>query len=131
MTELDKIRAEIVKRRDAWAIESRVVDQNHALAVAELEAHDRAVAAMGAPPADSTPTRNSVKGPVMALFRPGHYGTQSMDGIVRETGLPELSVHKFLARAVKAKMLQRAPNGEYGLPVNRAPLPSESAQAAK
>lgn len=43
---LDDIRKEIEIRRDRWAVESRIADQNHALAIAELQAFDRAVAAM-------------------------------------------------------------------------------------
>lgn len=46
MTELDAIRAEIEKRWDMWIVQARAAEQNAALAHAELEAHDRAVAAM-------------------------------------------------------------------------------------
>ncbi len=44
MSKLDDIRAEIVRRRDGAMITSRTADQEVALANAELEAHDRAVA---------------------------------------------------------------------------------------
>lgn len=46
---LDDIRREIANRYERAVIDSRVADQQMALAKAELEAHDRAVAAM--PPA--------------------------------------------------------------------------------
>jgi hypothetical protein len=48
MTTLDEIRTEIIARIARAANESRIADQNHALARAELEAHDRAVSQFAA-----------------------------------------------------------------------------------
>jgi len=115
MTELEKIRAHILERRDAAMRtverEQRTVD----CMVAELEAHDRAVAAMGLQPeADDGPHRRSIQRPVMALFTPER-GVWSEDAIVKETALPVEAVHKFLLRAVEKGMLRRV-GIEYALP---------------
>jgi len=71
MQTLDDIRAEIVKRCDRWATESRVADHNHALAIIELEAHDRAVAAMpngAAHPAPARKERRAIAALVLAAL---------------------------------------------------------------
>lgn len=121
MTELDKIRAEIADRRDRWENESRVANHRHALAAAELEAHDRAVAAMStAPPAPAAETRNSIQRPVMALFILST-DARTADSIIEETGLPEGAVRKFLARAVKGGMLALRDDGFYRLPAAKGP----------
>ncbi len=125
MTELHKIRAEIVARRDAAATESRVADQNHALAIAELAAHDRAVAAMGeGPETPAVPTRRSIQGPVMALFDESPGGCTA-GYIVMRTGLPEAAVRKFLSRAYKSGLLSLNDGVVYGLPTKPQ---SEAAQ---
>jgi len=84
MNAIDKIRAEIMARRDHWRTEGAVADQNLALANAELEAHDRAVAAMEAVSVltlcDGTqvnyarsPQRHRVQKPVMGAVRPAEH----------------------------------------------------------
>lgn len=130
MTELDKIRAEIVERLEKAEFDLEMLQHLRNAAACELMAHDRAVAAMSAPAADSPPTRRSVQLPVMALFGPGQ-GTWDEEGIVEKTGLPRDAVHKFVLRAALKGMLRRlptsapGPNAEYGLPVK---APAEAAQ---
>ena len=125
MTELDKIRAEIVERLDRANDSIHKAEFVKETAYAELVAHDRAVAAMGAPPEPApAATRHSIQRPVMALFEPG---TQwNVASIVEKTGLPETAVRKFLGRAVKGGVLWAFDGDAYGLP--STPLLGEAAK---
>lgn len=115
MTELEKIRAEIVERKDDAHRRFEAAAVQWETAKAELAAHDRAVAAMDAPSAvDSPATRHSIQRPVMALLSGSTMGW-SAELIVRETGLPDAAVRKFLGRAVKAKLLTYG-GGLYKMP---------------
>jgi len=103
MQTLDDIRAEIVVRRDRWATESRVADQNHALAIAELEAHDRAVAAMlpngAAQPAPARKERRDIAALVLAALTDQ---PQTADLIAHaigvQTGRVEAALDRLAAR---------------------------------
>ncbi len=98
---LDEIRAAIMARVALAEIDSRVADQEMALAKAELEAHDRAVAAMPALNGAAKPER-AKRRDIAALVRDALTAEpQTVKRVAERAGVPPSRVRPALLRLLK------------------------------
>jgi predicted Rossmann fold nucleotide-binding protein DprA/Smf involved in DNA uptake len=113
MTALDDIRADIVRRHTEWLDKERFGKGQLAMIEAELEAHDRAVAAMqpvAAPEKRERAERRDIGAIVLAALTDA---PQTMKQIAEKTGVPPSRVTPVLERLNAADKARGSSLGWY------------------